>query len=395
MPYSKNTFDAAVRYWVLCNVKRDAKILDVGPGVGKWGRVLGEVHPGIDAVEVFEPYVRKYKLRDVYREVFIQDVRDFPVEDYDLVILGDMLEHLSIPDAKLLLHRCKRAIIQVPFLYVQDVIENNPYEIHLQEDLTTGVMEERYPELKELFPARDGVGVYLLDEQARGKPKEVEKTGFIGLLIHAIGLPEEAEIMMKSFHELGPITEHVKVCVITEKEYPEADMVNLNVGEAKNIGLRKLLPLCDGVVCIDVDYILPPGLFELLLEPSIQPFHVWIRRRDCTTEEAKERDWKNWGTRKVFEDCWGSCNYLSRENWLRLGGWDERTFGWGGDDDILHIRIGQVGIERRRIDAFPLMHLHHERRLWNTEGLNSIGNLKWVNIPQPNFLEECNAPGSV
>lgn len=211
----------------------------------------------------------------------------------------------------------------------------------------------------------------------------------LGLVIHAIHCPKEAERIVRSFDALGPITKHVKLCLITEADYPDADLVHFNVSRARNIGLRRLLPECDGVVCIDADYILPPGLFELLMEPTIQRFHVWVRRRDCSEQEAQRRAWGEWLRLPIlFPDCRGSCNYMSRENWLKMGGWDERLYGWGADDDVLHLRTAQFCIERRPINGIPLMHIEHPPRPWITQGENCTNNARWANEDQPSFLIE-------
>lgn len=209
----------------------------------------------------------------------------------------------------------------------------------------------------------------------------------LGLVVHAVGLPDELGRLIESLGELGPIMERVRCCFVTEKNYPVEDMTKLNISAAKNQGIRELLSDCDGVVCIDADYIIPPGLFEILMEPAMQDFHVWIRRRDIKLDEAKPRKWRQWLALPVFNDCWGSSVYLSKANWLKVGGWDERCFGWGGEDDSLMIRIGQAGIERRRIDSFPLMHIAHGLRPFGGNNARGMENLKWVKVPQPNYLK--------
>jgi hypothetical protein len=209
----------------------------------------------------------------------------------------------------------------------------------------------------------------------------------IGLVVHAINLPRERDRLRQSYDELpARVRASVELCIVTEEDWPEGDPVKHNTSAAKNVGLRKVLPSCDGALCVDADYLIPPGLLEICLEPALQDFHLWIRRRDITEEQAVKRVWMEWLGLPVFEDCWGSANYLSKKNWLKVGGWDERTYGWGGDDDILHIRIGQKRIERRRIDAIPLMHVAHPMRPWHTAGARSSENMKWANVDQPNYL---------
>ena len=48
----------------------------------------------------------------------------------------------------------------VPYLWEQGPEFNNPYEIHLQPDLTPEIMSERYPSLKLLF-GNEGYGYYI------------------------------------------------------------------------------------------------------------------------------------------------------------------------------------------------------------------------------------------
>ena len=206
----------------------------------------------------------------------------------------------------------------------------------------------------------------------------------IGLVVNAVGLPKERERLMESVRELS-FQPHA-VAVVTEAEYGDADMTKFNPNRARNIGIRALLPQVDGIVCLDADYIVPPGLFDICAEPHMQKFHIWIRRRDITEEQAKPRNWKQWLNLPVFPDCWGSCSYLSCHNWKVIGGWNEKAYGWGGDDDLLMLESGKRGIERRRIDMFPLMHIAHEPRPFS--GINSRGNenMKLAPLQQDNYL---------
>lgn len=78
---------------------------------------------------------------------------DFTNMDYDLVILWDIFEHLSVADAKELLERLEwfKVFIMVPFNTPQWECYGNMYEEHLQPDLSEDVMAERYPELEVWF----------------------------------------------------------------------------------------------------------------------------------------------------------------------------------------------------------------------------------------------------
>lgn len=127
-------------------------ILDVGAGWGKY-RDLLHCYATMDAVEVWTPYVEQEALADRYKLVFQADVYDLAIEGgvlghYDLVIFGDVLEHLRTAQARLVLAECRAAIVVVPFEYAQGEEDGNPYEAHLQPDLTPDVMTRRYPDLR-------------------------------------------------------------------------------------------------------------------------------------------------------------------------------------------------------------------------------------------------------
>ena len=131
--------------WVRNRFPSDATILDVGACDGNWRRRLPE-YPNMDAVEAFAPNVKNL---GGYRNVFNVDIRGWEYEWYDLIIFGDVVEHMSVVEAQAMLEyakpRCKDMIIAVPFLYNQGAIYGNPYEVHVQNDLTKQNFEERYP----------------------------------------------------------------------------------------------------------------------------------------------------------------------------------------------------------------------------------------------------------
>jgi hypothetical protein len=69
--------------------------------------------------------------------------------------MGDILEHLTVEDAKSILHKIKvnnqGVMIAVPYLYEQGEEFGNIHETHLQPDLTPEIMLERYPDLKLIY----------------------------------------------------------------------------------------------------------------------------------------------------------------------------------------------------------------------------------------------------
>jgi hypothetical protein len=72
-------------------------ILDVGPGSGIYSTLARMTRPDIfiDCVEIYEPYVERFGLHLKYRTIIVGSILDVEIEDYDLIILGDVLEHLT------------------------------------------------------------------------------------------------------------------------------------------------------------------------------------------------------------------------------------------------------------------------------------------------------------
>ena len=124
------------------------RVLDVGVGYGKWGFLVREAldfMPGrlnredwrieIHGIDAF-PY--ESPLRDwVYDRVTKADVREIAGElrGYDLVVLGDVLEHLPKSDGvrllRTLLAENRNVLIATPFDFFEQELERNPYERHL------------------------------------------------------------------------------------------------------------------------------------------------------------------------------------------------------------------------------------------------------------------------
>jgi 2-polyprenyl-3-methyl-5-hydroxy-6-metoxy-1,4-benzoquinol methylase len=151
------------------HVSVEALILDVGPGEGIWARLLAlQNYHNIDCVEIWGPYVEEFGLNYLYNTVLIADVRYVRLtEKYELIILGDVLEHLTPVDGRAVLDYLKQhsklILISVPWQYEQGGTQN-PFERHLQSDLSSGMMKERYEDAEPLWMG-DRIGVYTIKGQ--------------------------------------------------------------------------------------------------------------------------------------------------------------------------------------------------------------------------------------
>lgn len=144
-------------------------ILDVGAGSGTYGRMIRDSVPGVkalDAVEIWEPYVEQFNLHDIYDLIFLRDIREFAgkMPEYDLIIMGDVLEHLSNKDAidvmAKLRAKSKHVLLSLPIIvWEQGAVDGNRHEAHLYHWTHDEVENEFKPMRSE---SGEQIGVYLL-----------------------------------------------------------------------------------------------------------------------------------------------------------------------------------------------------------------------------------------
>ena len=80
---SYNLYKTECFNWLELNYNKGSTVLDIGAGSGKWGIALKENFI-IDAVEVWQENIDKFKLDEIYRKVYKSDILDF---DFDFMIL--------------------------------------------------------------------------------------------------------------------------------------------------------------------------------------------------------------------------------------------------------------------------------------------------------------------
>ena len=165
MGKSYSYYKEEVKEYIINRFKnREIRILDVGAGEGTYYNLLGKYYKNIDAVEVFMGNIKKYELEKKDQTVYNENIIDFRYEWYDLIIFGDVIEHLEVEEAQKVLEyaydRCIEMIIAVPYMYKQGEVYGNKYEIHKQDDLSKENVIERYPYL-ELLYGNDEYGYYI------------------------------------------------------------------------------------------------------------------------------------------------------------------------------------------------------------------------------------------
>jgi len=155
MPESYNYYKEEVKDYLKNHVPLNNKILDVGPGVGTYSILLRDFGYKMDCIEIWDPYVHEFNLKEKYDNVFIGNIMDFDISEYQFIILGDVLEHLTKEDGVELIEKIhntgKRCLVAIPYTMAQGEYYGNIYETHLQEDLTLDIMGERYPQIEMIY----------------------------------------------------------------------------------------------------------------------------------------------------------------------------------------------------------------------------------------------------
>lgn len=114
-------------------------MVDVGAGAGYYGKIVKEDFPECRTagIEIFGPYVTKYNLTGIYDKVVNNDIKNvINLLEGDLIIFGDVLEHMPKEDALYVLDiavkNFKYVLINGPKRFEdQGVVDGNKYERHL------------------------------------------------------------------------------------------------------------------------------------------------------------------------------------------------------------------------------------------------------------------------
>lgn len=143
-------------------------ILDVGTGSGLLADYLSQSDANyyLDGIEIWEPYVEMFGLRDKYRKLYIMDAREFNKWDwYTLVVFGDILEHMPVEDAVTMWEAASEAryrMLSIPTVhYPQGEEHGNHYEVHVTDNWTHEEVMDTFKGIQSYSPQYAAVRAYL------------------------------------------------------------------------------------------------------------------------------------------------------------------------------------------------------------------------------------------
>lgn len=143
------------RPWMASRLKalNPLTVVDVGVGCGTYSDLLRPLLPDVHltGIEVWEPYVARYALTTKYDRLVLGDARQWDIPPVDVVILGDVLEHMTEDEALQVWARARDAARLAVYLsipihhYPQGAEEGNPYEVHVEDDYSHQRVLDTFP----------------------------------------------------------------------------------------------------------------------------------------------------------------------------------------------------------------------------------------------------------
>jgi len=283
MPYSSESGKPEIK-WIISKLK-PKKMLDVGCGSGTYAKLSPDAE--WTGVEIWEPYVDKFDLKNLYKTLIIEDARKWlPTDFYDVAIAGDVLEHMTPEEAADLMKRlracAKAVVISIPIgKYPQDEYDGNPYEAHVKDDWTDEEVRSIFGE-----PAwsrvSNEIGVYVYgDFTLRLKiavyaiSKNEEK--------HAARFCESAKDADLIFvADTGSTDNTVEILKANGAQVGNIYINPWRFDDARNAALAQLPADVDVCLSMDLDEVLQPGWREEIER-------VWIP--GVTTRLQYKFDW--------------------------------------------------------------------------------------------------------
>ncbi|CAM3874273.1 galactosyltransferase-related protein [Aeromicrobium ponti] len=170
--------------------------------------------------------------------------------------------------------------------------------------------------------------------------------------------------------------------ICNDKEFNKSKAVNLAAQQAT----RNIFVIADGDIVYDPSIIVEA--VELLKENAwVVPFSkvINISRMDTNKILRRKPNWplrvkvKAYQVEKYYKNFAGKLNVITREKFLTAGGFDERFYGWGGEDDAFCYAVNTLCGPFKRINGRKVYHLWHPHIVWKNS-LNKEKNLRLLNL---------------
>lgn len=264
MPFSSENGKPIIK-WVMGKLPRKERMLDVGAGAGTYAKLF----PCKEwtGVEVWEPYVDKYGLKDIYNNLIVEDARQVEFDGhFDVAFAGDVLEHMPVVDAQVLVQKLKKCadtvIISIPIgHYPQGEYEGNPYETHVTDNWSHDDVVQAFG--RPTYYRLDGeIGVYVYSKFP------------VGLRVAVYAISKNEEQFVERF---AKACDHADLIMVadtgsTDGTVASCERAGITVNSicitpwrfdhARNAALALLPRDIDVCISLDLDEVLNPGWRE-------------------------------------------------------------------------------------------------------------------------------------
>jgi hypothetical protein len=113
--------------------------------------------------------------------------------------------------------------------------------------------------------------------------------------------------------------------------------------------------------------------------PAVKPYRTIVDLTPEETARVRAGEWELRPSRRAdappnregqgeYVVFAGGLFVIQREWLVRLGGFDERFRGWGGEDDAMTQKLLRAGVQALQLDGPPALHLWHPRSPETTFG---------------------------
>lgn len=244
-----------------------SRMLDIGCGAGAYPKMFPEAN--WTGIEAWEPYINQYKLNELYGQIIVGDVRSMTFAHlgrFDVAIAGDVLEHMTVAEAKSVLERLKAAadtvIVSIPIIdYPQGAYNGNPFEEHIVDDWTDAKVREAFGE-PDWSNIEGEIGVYVWFKQ---RPR-------LNICVYAISKnesqfvarwaksAEDADLLLVA--DTGSTDNTVEECKRNGVTVHEICITPWRFDHARNASIALIPRNIDVCVSLDLDEVMEPGWRE-------------------------------------------------------------------------------------------------------------------------------------
>ena len=312
-------------------------VLDIGAGSGTYSKLYGTsllARPRFKwtAVEIWEPYVEKFALREKYDTVEITDALSFfkkNTEFFDIVFVGDVAEHMTKKQAQELVMMAQQVshivIMSIPIIhYPQDEFEGNPYEAHVKDDWSTEEVLSSFDHIVH-YGVENEIGVFLLGGTNNGyeipyKSTFAPKIGVYGicknekefayrfldsveeadqLVICDTGSTDRTFKLLKDYEKAACFADNSvgiegPASVLIEQIFP----MPFRFDDARNAAMSMLRPDLDLCVSLDFDELMQEGWYDILVDEV----NMDLRLHGCVIDRYNHRFSTIWNWKEMEAD---------------------------------------------------------------------------------------------